>query len=95
MRLTDAQIYALRRMASGTAYNMRGDCKRGEEKRAVVRGVYPVNAPSIPVLFRLGLVRFVGDEKRERSRWYRVELTPDGKAAAATAQLMGVKSEKQ
>ncbi|MDE9446833.1 hypothetical protein KKJ04_14775 [Xenorhabdus bovienii] len=58
-RLTNAQIYTLRRLSSGTSYKLRGDERKAFERRNEVScsfGFDDVNAPSLPVLFRLGLV---------------------------------------
>ncbi|HAT3959759.1 TPA: hypothetical protein I9Y37_001898 [Citrobacter freundii] len=96
-KLTNAQIYTLRRMNTGTKYTMRGDGKKAEEQRptvAVERGQWfrttdPCNAPSVPVLYRLGLVDFVPtiDKNRTSSLWYSVQLTDKGREAAETLQI--------
>lgn len=89
-RLTDAQIYTLRRMNAGRGYLMRGDGKKADEKRpdaSSSTGWEPVNAPSIPVLYRLGLVDWATGAPKESTKWYDVRLTPDGVAAATTAKI--------
>lgn len=85
-KLTMAQVYTLRRMASGTRYSLRGDGKKGIENRpdiGVRRGQWfrtttPFNAPSIPVLFRLGLIAFNIDRGQEAAKFYRIKLTDTG-----------------
>lgn len=85
-KLTMAQVYTLRRLASGTSYSLRGDGKKAHENRkeiAVTRGQWyrtetPFNAPSIPVLFRLGLIKFNIDRGQEPTKYYRVTLTDTG-----------------
>ncbi|MCJ8601023.1 hypothetical protein MWH03_00315 [Klebsiella pneumoniae] len=89
LRLSDAQIYTLRRMNSGRGYLLRGDGKKADEKRPCVfssSGWEPVSAPSVPVLYRLGLVDWERDTAKEPSRWYNVRLTPAGVIAAKTAR---------
>lgn len=93
--LTDAQIYTLRRMNSGTKYSLRGDGKKGQENRpeiAVQNGTWfntfmPYNAPSIPVLYRAGLVEFTLNRGQESVKFYRVQLTEAGREAAATLKV--------
>lgn len=82
IRLTDAQVYTLRRMYSGTRYFMQGNGERGDEDNGSRR----VNSPSLPVLYREGLVRFCSDVKKEPYQWYSVMLTPEGTMAAVGAQ---------
>ncbi|MBZ7580123.1 hypothetical protein FML15_22885 [Klebsiella michiganensis] len=82
IRLTDAQVYTLRRMKSGTRYFLQGNGKRGDEDNGRRR----VNCPSLPVLFREGLVDFCIDCKKQDYTWYSVKLTPDGTKAAIGAQ---------
>ena len=85
-KLTMAQGYTLRRMASGTRYSLRGDRKKGIENRPdfgnrrgyVFRTTTPINAPSIPVLFRLGLIKFNIDRGQEPTKFYYVGLTDTG-----------------
>lgn len=85
-KLTMAQVYTLRRIASGTRYSLRGDGKKGIENRPdfgnrrgfVYRTTTPINAPSIPVLFRLGLIKFNIDRGQEPTNFYYVGLTDTG-----------------
>lgn len=95
VKLTDAQIYTLRRLATGTSYSLRGNGKKGHENREEIRTepgrwyrtTHPVNAPSLPVLFRLGLVEFVPlRETKEPSKNYRVQLTKEGQELARYAR---------
>lgn len=90
-KLSNTQIYVLRRMLNGTRYIASGDGKRGDECR--VDRAYscerPVNAPSIPVLLRLGYVEFINLVGRDNSLSYRVQLTEQGKIAAKTMQIEG------
>ncbi len=60
MMLTNAQIYTLRRLSGGSKYQLRGDGKKARECRPG-SGIFTddISAPSIPVLFRLGLVDYV------------------------------------
>ena len=46
-----------------------------------------ISAPSIPVLFRLGLVDYVHKGGREHALFYAVTLTDTGKQAAATMNI--------
>jgi len=88
--LTDAQIYTLRRMNSGTKYMMQGNGKKGFERRPDVRrsfGYDDVNAPSVPVLYRMGLVEFTLNRGQEPVKFYRVQLTDAGREAAATLKV--------
>lgn len=85
-KLTMAQVYTLRRMASGTRYSLRGDGKKGIENRPdfgnrrgyVFRTTTPINAPSIPVLFRLGLIEFSTKGDKSPTKFYYASLTETG-----------------
>ncbi|EMO8811989.1 hypothetical protein WDQ79_000141 [Klebsiella michiganensis] len=81
-KLTDAQVYTLRRMKNGTRYFLKGDGKRGDEDNGRRR----VNCPSLPVLFRRGFVVFCSDCEKQGYTWYSVKLTPEGNNAAIFAQ---------
>lgn len=85
MKLTNAQIYTLRRLSGGSKYQLRGDGKKARECRPG-SGIFTddFSAPSIPVLFRLGLVDYVHKGVREHTLFYTVTLTDTGKLAAAT-----------
>ena len=90
MKLTNAQIYTLRRLASGTRYTLRGDNKKARECRPCVRsrfGTDDIAAPSIPVLIRLALVDFARPGPKVHSTFYPVVLTEAGKQAAATMKI--------
>ncbi|ENL0204362.1 hypothetical protein ACAO44_002416 [Salmonella enterica] len=92
MRLTNAQIYTLRRLNTGTRYLMQGNEKKGLEQRPdclSTLGYFPVNAPSLPPLFRLGLIEFTLHRGLEQSRFYPVRLTERGQAIATTAVIAG------
>jgi len=86
MKLTEAQVFTLRRMMTGIKYQLRGDGKKAHENRpsiAVKRGQWfnaidPINAPSVPVLYRLGLVDFIIDRGQEPTKYYNVRLTDKG-----------------
>ena len=90
-KLTMAQVYTLRRAMSGTSYSLRGDGKKGIENRpdiGVRRGQWfrtttPFNAPSIPVLFRLGLVDFANPKSAPKrpSHWHQIVVTGAGNVA--------------
>lgn len=95
LSLTDSQVYTLRRLNSGTRYLMRGDGKKAHEQRptvAVDRGEWfntfePFNAPSIPVLYRLGLVDFVTPPKAgQATSWHRVVITRKGQDVVKVAK---------
>lgn len=81
-KLTDAQVYTLRRMKSGTRYFLQGDGSRGDEDNGRRR----INCPSLPVLFRMGFVDYCSDCKKQDGTWYSVKLTPEGNNAAIFAQ---------
>lgn len=88
--LSNAQIYTLRRLASGTTYRLRGDGKKARECRPCVRtrfGTDDIAAPSIPVLLRLGLVAYTHEGGKCHSTFYPVKLTDAGSAAAKTMQI--------
>lgn len=88
LSLTDSQVYTLRRLNSGTRYLLRGDAKKADEQRPDgPRSHRPVNAPSIPVLYRLGLVEFVTPPKAgQATSWYRVMISLDGLKAVKVAK---------
>ena len=88
--LSNAQIYTLRRLSSGTSYLLRGDGKKARECRPCVRtrfGTDDLSAPSIPVLLRLGLVAYTCEGEKCHSTYYPVKLTDTGEAAAKTMQI--------
>lgn len=90
MRLTEAQVLTLRRMKTGTKYQLRGDGKKALELRpaiAVQHGTWTntvdhIYAPSVPVLYRLGLVDFIINRVQEATKYYNVRLTEEGMQAA-------------
>ena len=61
-KLTMAQIYVLRRMASGTVYDISGNFRRARERRTFMGNPDDVTCRSSPVLFRLGLVEFASQQ---------------------------------
>lgn len=88
MKLSNAQIYTLRRMNSGTNYSLSGDGRKARELRGrVVFKTDDISAPSIPVLYRLGLVEFTPSLRRESGRYYSVKLTRAGIDLAKSAQI--------
>lgn len=89
-KLTMAQVYTLRRIASGTRYIMTGDGRRADECRADCssRGWHPVKSASIPALFRLGLIEFDPPLSghavtvfRSPTQYYAIRLTHAGRVA--------------
>ncbi|PHM72252.1 hypothetical protein [Xenorhabdus sp. KJ12.1] len=89
--LNNAQIYTLRRLSSGTLYMLRGDrCKAFERRNEVSYSLEfdDINAPSLPVLFRLGLVEFSLAGNKVPTMFYPVRLTQAGQETAATMQVM-------
>ena len=91
MKLTDAQIYTLRRMASGTKYQLRGDEKCGRECRTAFRrgtsGLFIevpdyISCPSLRPLLKAGLIQFVFAGDRTPTQYHAVELTIAGRGAA-------------
>ncbi len=89
-RLTNAQIYTLRRLSSGTRYTLRGDRKKALECRPRIRSTFgtdDIAAPSIPVLVRLGLVEYSHPGLKILSTYYPVCLTDAGKEAVATMKI--------
>lgn len=79
MRLSLAQIQTLYRIEDGTSYMLRGDRKKAYEKRPSL--FHDVNAPSIPVLFRLGLVDWKAPGEKDPTRYSPVVMTKKGRAA--------------
>lgn len=81
-KLTKAQIYTLRRIKTGTKYVMRGDGKKADEQRLDGRLYRPVNAPSVPVLYRLGLLDFINFRSaiKQPTHYHSIVLTPQGLA---------------
>lgn len=88
--LTNAQVYTLRRLSSGTEYRVQGNGKRACEWRKTGRRytIDPVNAPSIPPLIRKGLVKIDPRyTKPNPNSYYPVVLTVDGVKAAKEAVI--------
>lgn len=83
-KLTNAQIYTLRRMNSGTVYKMQGDGRRGDEMRfdMQLRCNIPVSCPSLAPLLRHGLIEFVQRGAKTPSLMYMMQLTELGREAA-------------
>lgn len=89
--LTEAQVFTLRRMMTGTKYQLRGDGKKAHENRPSIEvkdgqwfhSIDPVNAPSVPVLYRLGLVDFIINRGQEPTKYYNVSLTERGREMAS------------
>ncbi len=80
--LTMAQVYVLRRMASGTKYSINGDFRRALELRTFMSRPDDICCRSSPVLFRLGLTEIEGRPSvLEKGRYYRLKLTPSGHEA--------------
>ncbi len=87
MKLTNAQIYTLRRLSGGSKYQLRGDGKKARECR-------PGSGYS-PMIFlhHLFLSCFVSGwwtmyiRGREHALFYAVTLTDTGKQAAATMNI--------
>lgn len=80
-KLTDAQIYALRRLNSGRSYSIRTDGKKAFERLPVYGHK---NAPSIPALCRLGYAKFVVQGDRT---YHQVQITQEGIEAARTLKV--------
>lgn len=90
MKLTNAQIYTLRRMSSGRKYKLKGDGKKALECKVSARSAFgsdDISAPSVPVLFRLGLVKFTSEKVTQNNTWYPVVLTEAGESLAASALI--------
>lgn len=89
-KVSDEQIYTLRRMLSGTDYQMRGDASRGRECRTayIMRGRVAVGIPdditcrSLRPLMRLGLIKFVQTLERTATQYYAVVPTDAGREAS-------------
>lgn len=84
MKLSLAQVQTLYRMEDGTRYMLRGDCKKAHEKRPSL--FHDVNAQSIPVLFRLGLVDWAVQGEKDPRLYSFVVMTKKGREA-----LQGIK----
>lgn len=87
--LTNAQVYTLRRLSSGTEYRAQGNLKRAFERRTQYRvGFDDVNAPSIPPLIRKGLVQIDPRYTNPNpTSYYPVVLTVEGVKAAKEAVI--------
>ncbi|QYA57200.1 hypothetical protein [Escherichia phage KW1E_UTAR] len=87
--LTNAQVYTLRRLASGRSYMCQGNGKRAFERRKEYRvGFDDVNAPSIPPLIRKGLARIDPRYTNPNpTSYYPVVLTVEGVKAAKEAVI--------
>ncbi len=91
-KLTDAQIYTLRRMNSGTSYCIQSDGRKALERRfryendgcLFKRVNDDISAPSIPPLVRLGYAEFF-----VQGGWsyHPVHLTEKGREAARTLKV--------
>lgn len=79
-QLTDAQIFTLRRIKNGTRHLLRGDEKKGN---AVISITRDINCPSLPALFRMGLIKWHSNVPKEPHTWYWVRLTHAGSIAVA------------
>jgi hypothetical protein len=91
-QLSNAQIYTLRRLSDGLPHKLRGDGKKALECRPCIRTGFrtdDISAPSIPVLYRLGLVAHINKGEKIRSKFYPVQLTDAGRDAAKTMQIRG------
>lgn len=89
--LTNAQVYTLCRLSSGTEYRAQGNLKRAFERRGKPLssiGFEDVNAPSIRPLIRKGLVQ-IDPRYRNPSptSYYPVVLTVAGVEAAKEAVI--------
>lgn len=81
-KLTMAQIYVLRRMASGTIYDISGNFRRARERRTFMGNPDDVTCRSSPVLFRLGLVELCQPARHlEPGLYYRLKLSSSGHEA--------------
>lgn len=77
--LTMAQVYVLRRMASGTNYAINGDFRRALELREFMGRPDDICCRSSPVLFRLGLTELVRrPEFLEKGQYYMLTLSAAG-----------------
>ncbi|MBM0748974.1 hypothetical protein JJB79_16405 [Pantoea eucrina] len=83
MPVSRAQLFTLRRMRNGTRYMMRGDKGYGIEVRYDVAtgNRDDVSCRSLAPLMRSGLIRFK-TKPTDMTRYYEVELTPQGVTAA-------------
>lgn len=78
-QLTDAQIFTLRRIKNGTRHLLRGDEKKGN----AVTSTRDIDCPSLPVLFRKGLIKWHSNVPKDPGTWYWVRLTHAGNIAVA------------
>lgn len=77
--LTLAQANTLHRLRAGIGYRLRTDGKKGSELRMVNNYTATfVSAPSIPVLYRLGLVDFTNGKPDEAGKFASIMLTLGG-----------------
>lgn len=92
IKLTDAQIYTLRRLKSGVQYTMTGDGRSANENRREPGrrlGYRPVSAPSIRVLYRHGLVNFTNPKSAQSQprHLHTVQLTSAGRDAVENLKV--------
>lgn len=73
--LTLSQVETLHRMYTGTTFMLRKDGKAGKEIDYV--RVETINAPSIPALYRKGLVK-VEEDRSTTGHSVTVKLSPEG-----------------
>lgn len=74
--ITDAQVLVLRRMCSGTEYQLRGDKSKGREVGRILASCNRCyrNCRSLAPLMRAGLIEFE-TQPNDLLRYYRVRLT--------------------
>lgn len=77
--LTLPQIRTLVEIKNGTMYSLREDGKKAHEARwRGIRQVDVISAPSVPVLYRVGMVDFVHDKPTESGKYGSIRLTSKG-----------------
>lgn len=74
--LTLSQVKTLHRLRGGTEYKMRADGKKGGE--VTNQSLSLIHAPSIPALYRLGLVDFTYTKSACKEDFCYVRLTSCG-----------------
>lgn len=81
-KLTNAQIFTLRRLHNGQKFQMTSDSKYGREVRIAINSKFQrddVSCKSLAPLMRSGLIQFRAASVCDNGSYYDVELTEAGR----------------